>query len=65
MLERELGGLLFQRKPFVVMTALARAIQPHMQRITEAADQAFQTVETFRAKEDSGNGRLVSAVYGP
>src|SRR5262249_41978688 len=53
-LERELGGLLFQRKPFVVMTALAQAIRPHMQRITEAADQTLQTVETFRAKEDSG-----------
>jgi len=54
LLERELGGLLFQRKPFVGMTALAHAIQPYMRRITEAADQALQTVETFRAKEDSG-----------
>jgi len=50
-LERELGGLLFQRKPFVVMTALAYAIQPYMQKITEAADQALQTAETFRAKK--------------
>src|SRR5262245_13568199 len=50
-LERDLGGLLFQRKPFVVMTALAYAIQPYMQRITEAADQALQAAETFRAKK--------------
>jgi hypothetical protein len=34
------------------MTALAHAIQPHMQRITEAADQALQTVETCRVKKD-------------
>ena len=44
--------MLFQRKPFVVMTALAYAIQPHMQRITEAVDQALQTAEAFRAIND-------------
>ena len=46
-LERELGGPLFQRKPFVAKTAFGYAIQPYMQRIAETADEALQTARAF------------------
>jgi LysR family transcriptional regulator, hydrogen peroxide-inducible genes activator len=48
-LERELGGALFIRKPFTAMTSLGYAIQPYMQQIAQAADQALQTAQAFRA----------------
>jgi hypothetical protein len=47
-LEGELGGPLFQRKPFTAMTALGYAIQPYMLRIVETADQAVQTAQAFQ-----------------
>jgi DNA-binding transcriptional LysR family regulator len=47
-LERELGGALFIRKPFTAMTSLGYAIQPYMQQIAQAADQALQTAQAFR-----------------
>ena len=42
-LERELGGALFIRKPFTAMTSLGYKIQPYMQQIAKAADQAPAT----------------------
>jgi len=51
-LERELGGILFHRKPFIAMTTLGYAIQPYMQQIAQTADQALQTAQTVRAADE-------------
>ena len=50
-LERELGGTLFHRRPAIALTALGRAMQPYLQQIAHAADQAC---ETARALVDVG-----------
>jgi LysR family transcriptional regulator, hydrogen peroxide-inducible genes activator len=50
-LERQLGGTLFQRRPVIALTALGDAIQPYLQQIAQAADQAR---ETARALADVG-----------
>jgi DNA-binding transcriptional LysR family regulator len=47
-LERELGGVLFIRKPFTGMTALGYTIQPYMQQIAQATDQTLQAAQAFR-----------------
>ena len=47
-LERELGGALFHRKPFITMTALGYAIRPYMQQIPQTTDQALQAAQAFR-----------------
>lgn len=39
-LERELGGILFQRRPAIALTTLGHAIHPYLQRIAENADHA-------------------------
>jgi DNA-binding transcriptional LysR family regulator len=51
-LERELGGPLFQRKPFVAMTALGCEMEPYMRQIAETADLAFRTAQTFAQISD-------------
>jgi DNA-binding transcriptional LysR family regulator len=51
-LERELGGALFHRKPFITMTAFGHAIQPYMQQIAQATDQTLQAAQAFRAADD-------------
>ena len=61
-LERELGGRLFQRKPFIVLTALGHEIQPYMQRIAEAADQALQTAQAFRPEAAGGHATWSAAI---
>jgi DNA-binding transcriptional LysR family regulator len=48
-LERELGGVLFHRKPLVAMTTLGYAIQPQMQQIAQTADEVLRTAQTVRA----------------
>jgi LysR family transcriptional regulator, hydrogen peroxide-inducible genes activator len=44
-LERELGGTLFQRRPFIALTALGRTVQPYLRRIAETADHAREAAE--------------------
>jgi DNA-binding transcriptional LysR family regulator len=61
-LERELGGALFQRKPFTAMTALGYAMQPCMQRIAETVDQALQTAHAFRVEASCGRATWSAAV---
>jgi len=51
-LERELGGVLFHRKPFIAITALGYAMQPYMQQIAQTADQALQTAQAILAADD-------------
>ena len=46
-LERELGGALFQRKPFIALTALGHAMQPYLRRIAETADHAREAAQSF------------------
>jgi len=46
-LERELGGSLFQRKPFIALTALGHAMQPYLRRIAETADHACEAAQAF------------------
>jgi DNA-binding transcriptional LysR family regulator len=40
LLERHLGGRLFERRPQIGLTALGRAIWPHMKQIAQSADDA-------------------------
>jgi hypothetical protein len=58
-LERELGGALLQRRPFVMLTARGRAIQPYMQRIAENAELAVQTARAFA--DDEGSQRSAAS----
>jgi len=51
-LERELGGVLFHRKPLIAMTTLGYAIQPQMQQIAQTADEVLQTAHAVRAADD-------------
>jgi len=46
-LERELGGMLFQRRPAIALTALGRAIEPYLQQIAHAADRAGETARSL------------------
>ena len=46
-LERELGGTLFQRRPVIALTSLGRAIQPYLQQIAQAADQAREAAQAL------------------
>jgi DNA-binding transcriptional LysR family regulator len=46
-LERELGGALFQRKPFITLTALGRAMQPYLEQIAQNADHARATAQAL------------------
>ena len=66
-LERELGGSLFQRRPFIALTALGHAMQPYLRRIAETADHALEAAQTFvvptvnseiagRHQQSTGNG---------
>jgi DNA-binding transcriptional LysR family regulator len=46
-LERELGGALFQRRPVIALTSLGHAIQPYLQQIAQAADQAREAAQAL------------------
>jgi len=48
-LERESGGALFQRKQFIVLTALGHAIQPYLRRIAETTAHACEAAQAFRS----------------
>ena len=46
-LERHFGGALFRRKPGVALTALGRAVWPHLKQIVQSADDAREAASTF------------------
>src|SRR5215510_12078500 len=46
-LERELGGVLFQRKPLITLTVLGHAVHPWLQRIAENADHARDAAQAL------------------
>ena len=45
-LERHFGGALFRRKPGVALTALGRAVLPHLKQIAQSADDAREAAST-------------------
>jgi len=46
-LERELGGTLFQRRPFIALTVLGRAMHPYLYRIAQTADHAREAAQAL------------------
>jgi DNA-binding transcriptional LysR family regulator len=46
-LEQELGGALFQRKPFMALTVLGHAVHPYLGRIAQNVDQAREAAQAM------------------
>ena len=46
-LEHHFGGALFRRKPGVALTALGRAVWPHLKQIAQSADDAREAASTL------------------
>jgi len=46
-LERELGGVLFQRRPAIALTVLGHAVHPYLQRVAENADHARDAAQAI------------------
>ena len=46
-LERELGGVLFQRKPLIALTALGHAVHPYLDPIAQNADRAREAAQAM------------------
>lgn len=49
-LERELGGALFHRKPSVALTRLGRAVRPYLNKIARNADHVREVARTSRSR---------------
>jgi LysR family hydrogen peroxide-inducible transcriptional activator len=59
-LERELGGVLFQRKPAITLTVLAHAVHPHFQRIAENADHARDAAQALAGVRPAHGGEQLA-----
>ena len=46
-LERELGGILFQRRPLIALTVLGHAIHPYLDRIAQNAEHAREAAQAL------------------
>jgi DNA-binding transcriptional LysR family regulator len=46
-LERELGGALFHRKPSIALTELGRVVRPYLDEIVRNADHAREVARTL------------------
>jgi DNA-binding transcriptional LysR family regulator len=46
-LERELGGALFDRKPSIALTALGRVVRPYLDEIARNAEHAREVARTL------------------
>ncbi|HKF10562.1 MAG TPA: LysR family transcriptional regulator [Xanthobacteraceae bacterium] len=46
-LERELGGVLFHRKPSIALTELGHAVRPYLKEIARSADDAREAAKTL------------------
>jgi LysR family transcriptional regulator, hydrogen peroxide-inducible genes activator len=55
-LERELGGVLFQRKPAIALTLLGQAIHPYLQRIAENAGHARDAAQALAGVRPAHGG---------
>jgi DNA-binding transcriptional LysR family regulator len=55
-LERELGGVLFQRKPAIALSVLGHAVHPYLQRIAENAGQARDAAQALAGVRPAHGG---------
>ncbi|MFL6832821.1 MAG: LysR family transcriptional regulator [Xanthobacteraceae bacterium] len=55
-LERELGGVLFQRRPAIALTLLGQAIHPYLQRIAENAGHARDAAQALAGVRPAHGG---------
>jgi predicted DNA-binding protein (UPF0251 family) len=46
-LEREMGGVLFHRKPSIALTGLGRIVRPYLEEIAHNADRAREVARTL------------------
>ena len=46
-LEQNLGGALFLRKPSIALTEFGRAIRPYLEEIAHNADRAFEAAQAL------------------
>jgi DNA-binding transcriptional LysR family regulator len=53
MLERELGGALFHRKPSIGLTELGRMVRPYLDEIARNADYAREIARTLTTCVDA------------
>jgi LysR family hydrogen peroxide-inducible transcriptional activator len=60
-LEQELGGALFRRKPLVALTVLGHAIHPYLDRIAENAAHAREAAQAMADVQTSPPMPLPSA----
>jgi len=71
LLERQLGGLLFQRKPRVRLLPLGEAVRPYFKHILETIDAATEIAEQHRllankkadAKQTQGQPKGASTTW--
>ena len=59
-LERHFGGALFRRKPGVALTALGRAVWPHLKQIAQSADDAREAASTLLDATQANSTNFVS-----
>jgi len=52
-LERELGGVLFHRKPAIALTGLGHRVLPYLDEIARSADGAHEVARTLMPRPDA------------
>jgi|SRR5262249_52628475 len=52
-LERDLGGVLFERKPSIALTGLGSMVRPYLDEIARNADRARELARTFMPRPDA------------
>jgi DNA-binding transcriptional LysR family regulator len=63
MLEDEIGGTLFHRKPHARLTCLGRTLRPHFRSIVKAVDKTPRIAATFIADARRRNGAAFPAEH--
>ena len=64
-LEQELGGELFQRRPFVTLTGLGQALAPYLEHIAHNANRAYEIAQAWGAVQIADCEPLQSAACSP
>jgi LysR family transcriptional regulator, hydrogen peroxide-inducible genes activator len=52
-LERELGGALFHRKPWITLTVRGRVLRPYLDEIASNADHAREVARSLTPRPDA------------
>jgi DNA-binding transcriptional LysR family regulator len=69
MLERDLGGPLFLRKPSIALTALGQAVHPYLERLAQNAEHARKVATSLingqAAHQDPADAGLGCQLPGP